>query len=197
VFLAKVPPTGSARRTRLCFAIMTYLVAYFAASVADLVTTKMAIQAGGKEANVYVTDAGSYLAARALLLTGVGGVAMAALFAFGHFYADRVAPIFLEHPITSFGRFYLNPWSRIERSPLHAASYAIAFVALRFLAAGNNICIVVGLKPPIGTAVRAIGYATTQATGFVLVVGTLYLLLAVVLSPLAANVIRRSLRMKY
>jgi hypothetical protein len=175
---------------------MAYLAAYFAASAADLTTTEMAIRAGGAEANVYVTDAGSYLAARALLLTGAGGIAMAALFALGHFYADRVAPIWLEHPITSFGRVYLNPWSRIERSPLHAVSYAIAFVALRFLAAGNNICIVAGLKPPIGTAVRAIGYVTTQATGFVLVVGTLYLLLVVTLSPLAANVIRRYLRMK-
>jgi hypothetical protein len=171
-------------------AIFTYLAVYFVASAADLMTTKMAIGSGGSEANVYVTQAGFYFAARAWLLTGLGAVAMGSLFAFGLFYARCVVPHWFDHPLASFGYIYLNPWSRLERSPLHAISYANAFVMLRFLAAANNLCIVVGLKSPIGSAVRAVGHITTPALGFTLVIGALYFALVLTLSPTAAKMLR-------
>ncbi len=52
----------------------------------------------------------------------------------------------------------LNPWSKavIDRPPLHALSYAIPFVALRLLAAANNLLIsACGLAPP-GSLVKAV-----------------------------------------
>lgn len=172
-----------------------YVAAFLSASYLDLWTTAQALHhAGVSEANVYSTSQGIYSAAKAWATTAGGGVVMASLFAFGIRNAGFVSDAAIEHPVRSFSKFYLNPWSRrfIDRSPLHALSYALAFVLLRLLAAGNNSVLMVGGVGPLGAAVRWVGRMTSPALGFVLAIGVVYFGLAIVLSPVAAELVKRS-----
>jgi hypothetical protein len=166
-----------------------YLFAYLAASMLDLGTTELALRAGGSEGNVFATNAGTYDCIRSLLVTGVGGLVMTALFAFGIKNAARVSGHWLKHPMRSFLIFYLNPWSAglIDRSPLHALSFAGAFVVLRVLAAVNNMFIVAGSVGPIGALVRTVSRITTPEFGFAFVLGPAFILLAVLLAPFCAK----------
>lgn len=175
-------------------AVAWYLFAYFVGSGADLWTTELALRAGGSEANVFATDAGAYMAAKAWMMTLAGGITMTALFAFGAAYADRVSPYWLERPMRSFLRaLYFIPWSArvMDRSPLHCVSYAIAFVLLRCLAAGNNLFIVAGMPPPIGGLIRSAASHMSFELAFGLVVGGLYIGLAVIVAPISAKLLGR------
>jgi len=180
-----------------------YAVAYFAASGLDLGTTVLALhRPGAAEANVFATSSGAYDNAKAWLMTDAAGVLMTVLFALGLWYGDRMSADWLRHPIASFFYRRMNPlfvnfWSRHtrDRAPLHAVSFAIAFAALRLLAAGNNLIIAAGYTGPLGAAVRAAGRATTPAMGLILAMGAAYIALAVLLSPLGASLLQ-SLRSK-
>ncbi len=178
-----------------------YVVIYLAASALDLWTTDWALHRPGTfEGNVFATTAGSYQSAKAWLITAVGGVVMASYFGFGVWNADRVSPKWFRRPIRSFfhrgfNPFYLNPWSKrlLDRTPLHAVSFAVAFVALRLLAAGNNLSIAVGGEGPLGAAVQAVARVTSPAVGLLVAMGALYTALAIALSPLSADLLQRAL----
>lgn len=184
--------TSTSVRRGATLAIVSYVLAYFAGSGADLWTTELALRAGGSEANIYATDAGTYIAAKAWMITLVGGITMTALFAFGAAHAGRVSAHWLERPMHSFlAAFYFIPWSGrvMDRSPLHCVSYAIAFVLLRFLAAANNLFIVIGMPPPIGSLIRSAAQHMPFGIAFGLVVGALYVGLTVIIAPIGAKLI--------
>jgi hypothetical protein len=170
-----------------------YLVAYLAASALDLVTTELALmRPGSSEANVYATNSGVYSAEKAWLITAAGAAFMLPLFAFGVRNANTVSERWLNAPVRSFGTIYLNPFSRrfIDRAPLHAIAWAIAFVMFRLLAAINNALIAAAGAGPIGRAVRAVGRVTSAELGFIIVIGVMYVLLTIALSPWAAKIIK-------
>ena len=172
-----------------------FLLAYFAASALDLGTTSLALlRPGAAEANMFATSSGIYSALKGIALTLFGAAGMGWMFAFGLRHADRIEERWLRHPVRSFACFYINPWApgAIVRSPLHLASYAIAFVVLRLLAAGNNLLIAAGDVGPLGLAVREAGRLTTPVAGFALAIGGAYLLITVAVSPLAARLMRLS-----
>ena len=66
---------------------------------------------------------------------------------FGLLNARHVSQRWLQHPEHSFGKFYIIPWRKkvLDRSPLHMASFAIAFVPLRLLAGGTT-CSSIGME---------------------------------------------------
>jgi len=175
-----------------------YALAYFAASGLDLWTTVLALhRPDAAEGNVFATSSGAYDNARAWLMTDAAGVLMTMFFAMGIWYADRMSVDWLKRPIRSFFTWRFNPlfidfWSRRtrDRAPLHAVSFAIAFAALRLLAAGNNLIIAAGYAGPLGVAVREVGRATTPAMGLILAMGAVYIALAVLLSPLGASLLQ-------
>jgi len=181
--------TGAGGKTALSVAL--YVAAYMVASGLDLWTTELAVRAGGHEANVYMTNAGIFDSTKAWTMTVVGGILMVWMFAFGIRNINHVSARWLRHAVRSFLRLYINPWAKsvIDRSPLHAVSYAIAFVLLRLLAAGNNLLIAIGSTGPIGAAVRAIGRVTSPEVGLIVVVGAIYVALAVILSPFIARLV--------
>ncbi|MBB6250098.1 hypothetical protein [Nitrospirillum iridis] len=173
---------------------LLYAVAYLLASGWDLWTTMLALRAGAgvHEGNVFTLADVGYSLGRAGAITLMGGLAQLALFVFGVRNVTRIAPLWLDRPLASFRRPYLNPWSRrhIDRSPLHALSYALAFISLRLLAAGNNWILAEGGTGPLGLLVTWATRLTTPLIGFALSMGGLYLLLALALSPLAAGLAR-------
>ena len=179
------------RRTALL--AIAYALAFVFAAWLDLSTTALALtRAGASEGNVYATTADGYAAARAWLITGLGGVVVEGYLLFGALNAGKAAEVWLQRPIRSFAKFYINPFARgvIDRSPIHALSFVIAFVPLRMLAALNNIAIYATGDAPLGRLVGYAGRLTTPTIGFWLVMGTLFYLLAFGVSPIAASLIR-------
>ncbi|MGZ5564903.1 MAG: hypothetical protein ACXWFY_06915 [Chthoniobacterales bacterium] len=142
------------------------------------------------ERNVFAVNAHGYDAARAWIITVIGAVVMEMFVLFSLRHADSVARTWLQHPIRSFAKFYLNPWSKnaIDRSPLHMLSFAIAFVLLRVLAAGNNLLLYKYGFGPLGALVGAVAARTSALVGFCLVLIVVFYLLAMAVSPLAARV---------
>ncbi|MEI9927102.1 MAG: hypothetical protein WDN44_04465 [Sphingomonas sp.] len=185
-----------ASRTKPNFALwcVGYSVAYVIASGLDLWTTALALlRPDASEANVFATADGVYLPLRVLAVNAAGGIGMLAMFAFGLHYAERVSDRVLLRPMRSFLSFYINPWSRraFDRSPLHLASYAIGFLVLRVLAAGNNLMIVAGGAGPLGIGVREAGRLSTPMIGFAAAMGAIYVLITVAVSPVAARILGR------
>lgn len=175
-----------------------FVVAYVAVSTADLWTTRLALrQLGVSEGNVFATDAGGgYLDARAWGITAFGGGVLAAGVVLAAVHAGRVSPRWVRHPVRSFGRVYLVPLSAavLDRSPLHLVSVAAGFVALRLLAAGNNLLLAACAFGPLGSAVRWVGERTWPAVGLAAVTGTALVGLTVAVSPAAAQVFRYAQR---
>jgi hypothetical protein len=170
--------------------ILIYLLSYFAASSLDLWTTALVLRTpGGYEANVYVAPGQNYHALNAWAVTLAAGGVMAALFAFGVANANLVSRQWLREPVRSLRKAYLNPFSRklIDRSPLHAMAWALAFIVLRLLAALNNWMIAAGTVGPIGKLLSAVAMVTSPAVSFVVVAGGLFILLMVVMLPVAAR----------
>jgi hypothetical protein len=62
-------------------------------------------------------------------------------------------------------------------------------VALRLLAATNNLLISACGVAPLGSLVKAVAARTSPAVGLVVVIGAAYVLLAVAVAPLAARLI--------
>ena len=173
-----------------------YAAAYLVASSLDLWTTRIALRGGGPDGNPFVNSGGDYDAARAWFITALGGVVLVAYFVFGAVNANRVAAKWLRRPMRSFfvgpwSMASLVPWSKavLDRSPLHALSFAVAFVILRLLGAGNNLCLVLYRVAPIGWFVNAVSTRTSPVLGLFVVGGGLYVLLALATSPWVAWII--------
>ena len=182
------------RVRRIAIVSLVYLIAYFAAAYLDLYTTALALQRPGTtEGNVYSTTEKGYSSAAAWMITGIGAPLIVAFLIFGLVNARHVSHRWLEHPVQSFGKFYIIPWRKkvLDRSPLHMASFALAFPALRLLAAGNNLLIYHYGTGPLGWLVGIVYKYTSPTIGFWLVLGPLFCLLAVAFAPFAAYVIRR------
>jgi hypothetical protein len=178
----------------LAIVSLIYLVVYFVAAYLDLHTTRLALQQPGTtEGNVYSTSDSEYSSTTAWMITGIAAPIILGFLIFGLVNAHRVSQHWLEHPVQSFGKFYIIPWRKkiLDRSPLHMASFAMAFPALRLLAAGNNLLIYKYGTAPLGWLVGIAAKHTSPTIGFWLVLGPLFCLLAVAFAPLAANVLTR------
>ncbi len=172
--------------------VLLYLVTYFVASGLDLWSTGLALRrAGVTEGNAFATEQGIYRPMRAWVITGVGALAMGACVIFAFRKTNSVSDESSLHPARSFRKLYVIPWSKavMDRSPLHALSYAFGFVALRLLAAGKNLLISAFGVAPLGSLVKAVTTWTSPVVGLFVVTGGLYLLLTVAVAPLAARVI--------
>jgi hypothetical protein len=183
---------AGSRRSHLAVVLAAYLLAYFIASFLDLSTTSLALQgSGAHEGNVFATNAQAYRSSKAWVITLAGGLVMAGCVGFGFRNAPRVEEVWLRHPVRSFGLFYLNPWASaaIGRSPIHMLSVAIAFAALRVMAAANNLMIYFCGFAPIGAPIEWISRRSSAAVGFVAVLVPLFYLLAIAVSPAAAKLV--------
>lgn len=177
---------------RISFAALIYLIVYSLAAYADLWTTVFAITEGGaREGNAFATSGPVYLLTRALLINIVGAVIMTGCVMFSASYAESVDRQWLLRPMASFGQIYLNPWSSaaIRVSPLHMLSLALGFVALRLLAAGNNMLIYFYGIAPIGAPIKMIARHTSGVLAFAIVLVPLFYVLAIGVSPVAAKLV--------
>jgi hypothetical protein len=172
--------------------VAAYALAYLGASWLDLTTTVMALhRPEATEGNVYATSDVGYMPATAWLITFAGGAAFEACLIWSIVASGNVANCWLDHPIRSFAKLYVNPWSRRvrDRAPLHVMSFAIGFVLLRLVAALNNILIASTGTAPLGRLVGLASRATSPAIGFWLVIAPLFYILAIAVSPAASRII--------
>lgn len=179
-------------RKRVCAFVALYMLAYLTASSMDLATTAAGLQRPGvSEKNVFATNAEGYSPRRAWLLTAGGAIIMLACILFAARHSASAEDTWLRHPIRSFGKFYLNPWSKsaIGVSPLHTLSLVIAFVLLRVIAAANNLSIYWGGFGPMGEAIKAVAAKTSPPAGFCIVVFSCFLLAMLAAAPMAARII--------
>jgi len=179
-------------KKQVMVAAIIYLAAYLIASFLDLSTTALALQrSAAHEGNVFVTDAQTYMSARAWIITAGAGLTMVGCVVFAVSNAGRVEDAWLRRPMRSFAVFYVNPWApaAIGKSPLHMLSFAIAFVAMRLLAAANNVLIHVYGFAPIGGPIEWIARRSSPVFGFAAVIVPLFYVLAIAVSPLAARMI--------
>jgi len=177
---------------RVLSACVAYLIIYAVASFLDLWSTRIALTAAGvREGNLFVVDAQGNLTSRALMITFVGGFIMLSCVVFAAVYADRMDDYWLAHPVASFRKICLNPWSRttLAFSPLQMLSLALGFALLRVLAAINNMLIYFFGFGPIGGLIDLVAKRTSEAAAFVIVILLLFYLLAIAVSPQAAKVI--------
>lgn len=157
---------------------IVYLLIYFFASYLDLSTTVLALRgAGTHEGDVFTINEQSYDLIRAWAITLAAALVMAGCVTFAVRYASRVEEVWLRHPVRSFGLFYFNPWSGtvIGRSAIHMLSVAIAFAALRVLAAANNLLIHYCGIAPIGAPIGWIAKRSSPLLGFLAVIIPLFL----------------------
>lgn len=193
--LTELKVTSDALLTKRVLAFsLVYLAIYAIVSWADLFTTKLALQQPfAVETNVFVVSEQGYSGSKALTLSVVGAVFLLPFLVFGLVAAQRVSERWLQQPIRSFGKWYLNPFSKqvIDRSPLHMLSIALAFPPIKLLAAGNNWLIAQTGDGPIGWIIVRVSKATSPALGFGLVLGSISILLIFACSPLAALILRR------
>jgi hypothetical protein len=179
--------------TRAWRFIILYVFAYLAASSADLASTSLGLRRpGASEKNVFATKGGEYAAARAWALTAAGAVFMVGCIWFAKRNASRVDERWLAHPVRSFGKLYLSPFSEAGRrvSPLHLLAVAVAFVPMRLLAAANNLLVYLYGFGPIGELIKAIGSRTSALIGFAVGASAVFIALMLALSPFAARILR-------
>jgi hypothetical protein len=179
--------------SRIAALAAIYAVAYLAAAALDLKTTLMALERSGvSEGNVYASGAAGYDVARAWLITLAAGVVIEGFLLFGALNAGKVADRWLQRPVRSFAKFYINPFARsvIDRSPLHALAFVLAFPLLRVLASGNNLIIWAGQTAPLGSLIGMVSRATAPTIAFWAVMAPLFYLVTFACAPPAASVIR-------
>jgi hypothetical protein len=189
--MSKLFSTPFARR--LAWLALGYAVAYLIAAACDLGTTALALhRQGAAERNVYATDGAGYVAARAWAITLVMGVLVEALMVASLLRAEKVSEAWLQRPIRSFGKIYVNPFARsmADRAPIHVLSFCLAFPLLRLLASLNNLMIYKLGFAPLGLPIAKLARVTSPAAGFWLVMGPVFCLLAVAFAPGAAATIR-------
>jgi len=169
-----------------------YLLAYFAAACADLWTTVIALtRAGTNEGNAFVTSQQGYMSGRAWAINLAGALIMTACAMFSAKYAHRVEAQWIHNPVASFRKIYLSPWSHraIGVSPLHLLSMAMAFLALRLLAAANNLVIYFYGFAPLGAPIERLAQHVSVFVAFGVVIVPVFYLIALVVSPFAARLI--------
>ena len=180
-------------KRRLGLILAVYVLAYLTASWLDLASTSLGLQRPGvTEKNVFATTGtGAYDPRKAWLLTLAGGAVMLACVWFAAARATHVGKAWLQHPIRSFGEFHLNPFSpkALEVTPLHFLSLALAFPSLRVIAAANNLLVYLYGWGPLGAVMQWIAARTNPLVGFAAVGFSSFVLLMVVISPLAALLI--------
>ncbi len=184
--------TSTSTYRRVALAGGLYLVLYTIASWSDLWTTALALQrVGAHEQNAFVVNGQTYMAFRAWGVTIAGAFLLSWCVIFASRYASYTDPVWLAHPIASFRRVVVNPWSKRARgfSPLHMLALALGFAALRFVAAINNLSILFFDFAPVGELVRAVSRTVPLGFAFCIVVIPLYYLLTVLVSPVAARII--------
>ena len=116
-----VPRAGALARHFAIFSTL-YLVAYLAASYLDLYTTRLALQRPGtSEGNVYATNQSSYSSAKAWVITGLGLLFIEGFLVYSLLSARHIAKHWIRHPLRSFGKLYINPWSKRIRGPVGTA----------------------------------------------------------------------------
>jgi hypothetical protein len=173
--------------------LAVYRLAYIAASWLDLASTSLGLQRSGvTEKNVFATTGtGVYDPRQAWLLTLAGGGVMLACVWFAMSRAVHVGKRWLLHPVRSFGQFHLNPFSRtaLDVTPLHFLSLALAFPALRAIAAANNLLVYFYGWGPLGAAMQWTAERTTPLAGFAAVALSSFVVLMFVVSPVAARII--------
>jgi hypothetical protein len=177
---------------RVAIAALFYLLAYCLASCLDLWTTVLALKtSGAHEGNAFATSGAVYLSGRALLINVVGGLIMTGCVIFSANYADRVENRWLLHPLASCWIMHLNPWSPAAMgvSPLQMLSLALGFVAMRLIAAGNNLLIYFYGFAPIGSLISAMEHHASAVIAFAVVIVPLFCVLAIAASPVAAKLI--------
>lgn len=169
-----------------------YLAFYFLASWMDLATTSLGLtRAGVSEKNVLTIAAEGYSPERAWLITAVGALILAACVLDAFRNSQRVKEHWLQHPIRSFGEFYINPWSEVAIgfTPIHFLSFAIAFPIFRILAAMNNLAIYWYGIAPIGELMGMVASKTSPLIGFSLVGFSFFALIVIAVAPFAARMI--------
>lgn len=179
------------RRKIALFAVL-YAAAYLACAGLDLGTTTLALtHADVSEGNVYAKDAAGYAASRAWTINLVALVLIEAGLIASGLAAANVAEVWLRRPVASFAKVYVNPFARrlADRGPLHVVSFALAFLVLRLLAAGNNLMIYKTGYGPIGALIGGLSHHSTPLIAFWLVLAPAFYLLAFAISPLAVRVI--------
>lgn len=171
---------------------LVYLLAYLLASGFDHWTTALALErSGATEANVFATSAGAYAPVQAVGLTVIGAIVLLSCIVFASVHADRVAIEWLRHPVRSFKKFYVFPWSSavINRSPIHLLSFAFALPPVRLIAGANNFLIAEYGVGPVGSVIKAVSAYTSTLVSVLVVVGAIFIFLALALSPVAARAI--------
>jgi hypothetical protein len=197
-----IASNSTPRAPRLIMLTACYIAAYAIASCLDLFTTDLALTIGhAHEGNAFVAHGAAYDAARARLLTGIAGALLAAYFAFGAANRDRISDRWLDRPLRSFlswrsNPLFVIPWSRhaMDRSPLHAMSFTLAFVALRMLAAANNIMITAFGHGPLGMAVEAVAGKSSPMVGFLAIIGPIYVCLVLLTANFVAWTVKEQRR---
>ena len=179
------------RRVDLILAV--YLLVYVAASWLDLASTSLGLQRPGvTEKNFFATTGtGAFDPRQAWLLTLAGGGVMLACVWFAMSRAAHVGKRWLRHPVRSFGKFHLNPFSSkaLDVTPLHFLSLALAFPTLRAIAAANNLLVYYYGWGPLGAAMQWTAERTSLLAGFAAVALSSFVVLMLVISPLAALII--------
>src|SRR5437899_1800656 len=108
----KIAPNSSLATRVVAFSLL-YLVVYALVSWADLLTTKLALQQPNTvEGNVYAVSEDGYSAAKAWAITAIGALFILPFLVFGLLAARRVSDRWLQRPIRSFAKLYINPFSR-------------------------------------------------------------------------------------
>jgi hypothetical protein len=180
-------------KRRFGLILAAYLLAYLAASWLDLASTSLGLQRPGvTEKNVFATTGtGAYDPRNAWLLTLAGGAAMLACVWFAAARASHVGERWLKYPVRSFGEFHLNPFSTkaLEVTPLHFLSLALAFPSLRVIAAANNLLVYLYGWGPLGAVMQWTAERTTPLAGFAVVALSSFVVLMLLISPLAARLI--------
>jgi hypothetical protein len=170
-----------------------YGLAYLAGCWLDLTTTTMALRhPGASEGNIYATDAAGYVAARAWTINLAAFLLVGACLVWSARNAGKVAEVWLERPVRSFAKFYINPFAPgvADRSALHMLSFVLAFPLLRLLAAGNNLMIWRTGTGPLGWLIGVLSKAGSPALAFWLVMAPVFYLAAFAVSPFAARILR-------
>jgi hypothetical protein len=173
--------------------LVAYVACYVAASYAHLASTSLGLRREAvSENDVFVVTRQGYSDSRAWLITGLGGLVLVGCVWFAAGNAHRVDERWLRRAFRSLGVVYFSPWSNmgIAVTPIHALSLALAFVALRLVAAANNLLVYASGIAPMGTAMQVIGAETSPLAGSVIVGFSCLVTLAVVLLPAASRIIR-------
>ncbi len=182
------------RSANLRLVLAIYLAFYLAASWCDLASTELGLQRPGtSEKNVFaVGPEGEFDAAKAWLLTIGGAAILGACVAFAVARAEAMDPRWLRQPVRALAQFHLNPFSQkgLAVAPLQLLSLAVAYPLLRMIAAANNVLVYWTGFGPMGALMKVVAAETSPLIGFALVAISAFVLVLIVIAPLAARLLQ-------